>query len=457
VTNGFGPHTSANKPSATDPVIRRKGEKDMPIAALVTMTPKPGRRAELQERLTEVLAKVRTEPGNLLAVVLDDPNQPDKVIEFAIFRDEAAIEDHWKAEHSVTMGPVLGELQSEPYEARRFTPSGGSERGCFLVLNFVDTLLASRQAFLGHLDTELKDDPEATMATVRNPPTYAIAHSVGVPGTERMVAITDHDGVREFYAAADERIKPTGVRVVTNVSSDWYDFMENVPTRHFLREDRYVTMNSVVLVPRAGDFIQGEFLWERSPEEGEPQPQDVPEELGSRGVIPTVRLRNAKVHERFLDAVRAGRLDDAMAFLDTEPLWAARSYAPDAGPAPLIKAEGRDQVRALLEAWTAVFDVERVSVLTRVATDWYVFADELYTVTVKSGPLTGKRREFRQAIFYPVSPDGVIQGAMGYGTDLVEPSSRSDFEVGRISYARDGFADTLCEPSPSGRNRGDAV
>jgi quinol monooxygenase YgiN len=92
----------------------------MPIAALVTMNPKPGRRDELERRLSEALAMVRTEPGNLVAMVLRDPSQPDKVFEFAVFRDEAAIEEHWKAEHSVRMTPIINDLQTEPFVSRRF-------------------------------------------------------------------------------------------------------------------------------------------------------------------------------------------------------------------------------------------------------------------------------------------------------------------------------------------------
>jgi quinol monooxygenase YgiN len=92
----------------------------MPIAALVTMTPIPGREAEIEKLLAEVIADVRTEPGNLMAVVLRDPSQPDKIFEFAVYKDEAAIEAHRKAEHSVVKGPLVGALQSEPWTAQRF-------------------------------------------------------------------------------------------------------------------------------------------------------------------------------------------------------------------------------------------------------------------------------------------------------------------------------------------------
>lgn len=92
----------------------------MPIAALVTMTPIAGREAELEAMLADVMADVRTEPGNLMAVVLRDPAQPGKLLEFAVYRDQAAIEAHRVAEHSVVKGPRVGALLGEPWTARIF-------------------------------------------------------------------------------------------------------------------------------------------------------------------------------------------------------------------------------------------------------------------------------------------------------------------------------------------------
>jgi quinol monooxygenase YgiN len=99
---------------------RSDRRKEVPIAALVTMTPRPGCEDELLAGLTEVVADVRTEPGNLMVLLLRDPDQPDKIFEFTIFQDQAAIEAHRKAEHSLTKGPLLSALQSEPWHTRFF-------------------------------------------------------------------------------------------------------------------------------------------------------------------------------------------------------------------------------------------------------------------------------------------------------------------------------------------------
>jgi hypothetical protein len=308
--------------------------------------------------------------------------------------------------------------------------------------SYIDAVLGSCETALGHLVTEYVDDLESTLATVTARPTYAFMPE---PGT--MTVITDPDEVRQFYIDSRKEFKPAVSRVMTHIATDWYEFLENVPTRYDLIGSRDSTLNTVVLFPNAGDGIQGEFLWERAPAD-DPAPLPVPEELNPTGVIPTVRLRNAKMHERYLDTLSAGRIDDVVTLLSRDSLWAVRSYAPDAGPAPMIKAEGREQVREVLEAWSALFEVERAAVTTRLATEWYVFADELYTVKLKTGPQVGQRREFRQAVIYPLNRDGLIQGALGYGTEMVPATARANMKVGKISYLREGYSDTLCDPVP---------
>lgn len=92
----------------------------MPIAAFLTMTAKPGEEAELERRFKDVMTDVRTEPGNLMVVTLRDPERPDQLYEFAIYRDQAAIEAHAVAKHALEKGPAVRELFSEPRVPRFF-------------------------------------------------------------------------------------------------------------------------------------------------------------------------------------------------------------------------------------------------------------------------------------------------------------------------------------------------
>lgn len=305
---------------------------------------------------------------------------------------------------------------------------------------FVDALMNAMQTAEVHLASEYVDDLGATLDSVTATPTYAF-----MPAPGRLTVITDPSGVRDFYVNARSVFEPMASRLFTHLAGDFYEFQENVPTRKLVAENRLVTINTVNIFPAARDGIQGEFLWERYPGQ-EPAPS-VPENLGPADNIPTLKLRNAKVHERFLDALRFGDVDRLTTLLADDCLWAIRSYLPDCDEMPLMTAVGRGQVIALLKRWLAFASIERLSVLTRLATDWYVFAEELYTVRFNRGPNAGSLKEFRMASVYPIGAGGIIQGALGYGTDLVEPSPRSQREVGAISWVQEGsFEDDLMEP-----------
>jgi quinol monooxygenase YgiN len=92
----------------------------MAIGAFVTLTPKAGAAAELLERTVDVIAYVRTEPGNLMSVTLRDPDQPEKIFLFEIYRDQAAIAAHKVAAHSVEKGPAVHALFGEPLHTAWF-------------------------------------------------------------------------------------------------------------------------------------------------------------------------------------------------------------------------------------------------------------------------------------------------------------------------------------------------
>ena len=92
----------------------------MPLAALCRLTPRPGEEAELLTRLLDVAVDVRTEPGNLVTLVLRDPEQPGDVLMFEVFLDQAAIVAHREAQHSIDKGPAVHALLDTPMRVQRF-------------------------------------------------------------------------------------------------------------------------------------------------------------------------------------------------------------------------------------------------------------------------------------------------------------------------------------------------
>jgi quinol monooxygenase YgiN len=92
----------------------------MPIGALATLVPVAGAESELVERLTDVAGQVSDEPGNLATVLLRDPEHPRAVLMFEIYQDEAAIEAHRSAKHTIEKGPAVHALLERPMEVRWF-------------------------------------------------------------------------------------------------------------------------------------------------------------------------------------------------------------------------------------------------------------------------------------------------------------------------------------------------
>jgi quinol monooxygenase YgiN len=84
------------------------------------LIPKPGAEAELLERALDVANDVSDEPGNVLALVLRDPASPDDVFMLELFQDEAAIEAHRIAKHTVGKGPAVHALLAAPMAIQRF-------------------------------------------------------------------------------------------------------------------------------------------------------------------------------------------------------------------------------------------------------------------------------------------------------------------------------------------------
>lgn len=91
----------------------------MAIGGFVRLSPKPGAEAELLMRAVDMVGDIRTEPGNVLALLFRDPEQSGDVFMLEMFKDQAAIEAHRVASHSVVKGPAVHALLQSPMEIRR--------------------------------------------------------------------------------------------------------------------------------------------------------------------------------------------------------------------------------------------------------------------------------------------------------------------------------------------------
>ena len=83
----------------------------------------PGRRGELLELLRELVDAAATEePGTLVYVMHEAADDPDTVVSYELFADEAALEAHKASRVVAAVMPRLGPLVAEG-SFRRLTPA----------------------------------------------------------------------------------------------------------------------------------------------------------------------------------------------------------------------------------------------------------------------------------------------------------------------------------------------
>ena len=83
----------------------------------------PGRRGELLELLRELVDAAATEePGTLVYVMHEAADDPDTVVSYELFADEAALEAHKASPVVTAVMPRLGPLVAEG-SFRRLTPA----------------------------------------------------------------------------------------------------------------------------------------------------------------------------------------------------------------------------------------------------------------------------------------------------------------------------------------------
>jgi hypothetical protein len=256
----------------------------------------------------------------------------------------------------------------------------------------IETIAATEN----HMRHEYSGDWDATLETVHPEGRYAIAQ----PGFSKV--ISGHAGVAAHYHSMEGVVVPHASRLVAQIATDWYMFFENFPTRVHVDSGEWRISHTATLAPTAPPLIKGEMLWERDPDAGD--------------AAPDASVQSLLIHERFLDALRDGDGGALSAIIDRDAIWAERDYLSDSPEQPMLDLRGAAAAVDYCLAWRAGYAPERVSILNRIATSWYVFAEELWIVAPSEAG--GPRRQLRKATIYPVTPAGTLKGAIGWGSDL---------------------------------------
>jgi hypothetical protein len=307
----------------------------------------------------------------------------------------------------------------------------------------VEQVLTSLSTAEAHISTEYQDDLSVTLATVtKHEPRYAM---MPVPGEIRVVS--DSAGVAEFYQNSRAVFQPLGLRIRTQIATDWFMFLEGVASRRARDTGEEYTTSTTTLFPTTSDGIVGEFLWERY--EGAPTIVDgvtdavLSEARGARSEVPAKAVRSLRIHDRMVQALRDNDVDRFVEPFADDFLLANRSYLPSGGP--MVQAEGRHDAVGYWRDLLEHYRIEDVSIVNRIAEDWYVFTEAAFTVRARDGGGEATTEQFRTATIFPIRADGKVMGELGYGTDIDAVPSRPPRKLGIAVYGREDYADPLSE------------
>lgn len=281
----------------------------------------------------------------------------------------------------------------------------------------LEAVLHSIGAAEAHVRSEYVHDLAGTMATVGPMPHYAVTANPG-----EVAVISGRDGVAALYEGAHDYAIPNSSRFLAQISGDWFMFVENMPTREWVADGSFRTAHTATLLIIDADGVKGEYVWERPAAEAEAAP--------APGPLPLGKLRSVQRHEEFIAAVRDGDAEGLGSVLAPDCSWAERDYLNDAEGGAILNLSGSAATAEHFAQWRDRFQPEQVSVLNRLASEWYVFAEELWTVRPKGG----ERRQYRKAVIYAINPAGRIQAAVGYGTDLQAPAPSAEGSLGQAFW-----------------------
>lgn len=268
-----------------------------------------------------------------------------------------------------------------------------------------------------HVDAETTADTDRICATVSRDVFFAVPHRTraghAIPaGT----VLTSFEAVREYYSGRAGAYVVLDSRQLKSTARDWYVFNESAATLRGTGRigeadatGREFTVNSAVLFPTATDGIRGEICVTRHPFDdvvrgtAPPLPSLDPS-------FPERERHHAMLLDRLLAALRSGEPGATSKLLAKGHTFATRLDTLESGSV-IEQGERRNDAQ---EALAGIFSpMQDVALVTRLATDWYVFAE--YLGRLDSGAIR------RFAAIHPVE-DGEITGTFGYGLDAIAPA-----------------------------------
>ena len=286
----------------------------------------------------------------------------------------------------------------------------------------VEPVLRSIAKAERHIKSEYGTRMVGVMDTIGTHPHFAM-----MPEPGKVNVLSGRHDIDEMYKASVDYAVPQASRLLSQLATDWYVFVENVPTRLWIEDGSMRTVQTVTMfVTDDEDGITGEYAWQRyypATQASGDGAMDLPERA----------LKNLSQHQELLDAICKGDRPAISSLLDPACIWAQRNYLRATEGGEILELRGAGAAADHLSQWHAALNPEHVSILNRRVTDWFVFSEELWVVRPAGGP----RRQHRTAVIYPVNEAGLFEAALGFGREMEELSPSAGARMG-ISFWPEG-------------------
>ena len=267
-----------------------------------------------------------------------------------------------------------------------------------------------------HIAAEVDTRADVIMTTVSRDPWFPLPER-GPDGIE-LTVLEGTDAVHGYYTDRGDAYVVLGSTQLKQLVTDWYVLNESAAT---LRQtgaigdvppsDAEFVVQSVMLFPTAPDGIRGEIALTRYPFADVLAGRVEVPALRRREVtyLPVTELEHCRLLDRTVDGLARGDVRD---LLTDDHRLAVRVDSPDHGDGG---AGGRFEAHDGDAAATGLVDLlggaDDLTLVGRIATDWYVFADYL-------ARFEGGARLRHVAVVHPVR-DGRLEGTFGYGYDRI--------------------------------------
>jgi hypothetical protein len=314
----------------------------------------------------------------------------------------------------------------------------------------VHASLARRAAGLGwrHLQSEYSQDIPTVLSTIETngPWTWTLPNSLPTADGATEYAGDDRSDTAEdlhYISASDMveiRAQYESMRVtvevwdwlsMTELRSAWYMITHGVAKLRDVQSGAWFQLESVTLFPVGDDGILGEVQIGNLANDRVNRWPEVPSSPGEIP-LPMRRVHATVLHNRFVDALRAEKVDEILATMRPNVATAIRDYTVD--DYAVSNTEGTQALGEHYDQLFARFRVREIQIVNRVVESWYVFAELHWTVEHRAGERAGELVEFCTADILPIDADGQFWVRTGAGTN---PVSSDDTEAGTRPIAHE--------------------